>query len=381
MIDLSTVRTINAIIEQDSKDSTYKFALMRGAIDICQHYSHLKEIKGDRAVYPLGLLAEKWIYYYYPIIAHESFIPQRSGEPENPIIRGSLKFRPHFLKVTNFYKARGGFDVFWNDYTSGNLPEDISQEVLLLLKSVRDTITENPMRHIGYSHFKEEYKVFTYEKGPMIRKKKIYPDNNFILENFGTYTISADLSEAFESLGSYLLGEDSIIQQWAEFTHRMSNKAIKTETMLSLLTSKPEDKRYVQMASRVYKQVLDEGWIECVWSGNPIKRMSEMDIDHVLPFARWKNNDLWNLLPAISSVNSKKRDKIPEPALLLKREDIILDYWQKLYESYPDQFLNEIKRSLTGNKPEQQWQENAFESLVEKADYLINTRGYAAFAI
>jgi len=52
-----------------------------------------------------------------------------------------------------------------------------------------------------------------------------------------------------------------------------------------------------------------------------------------LPFARWKNNNLWNLLPAISTVNSKKRDKIPEPALLHKREDVIQDYWQILHAS------------------------------------------------
>jgi len=97
MIDLSTVRTINAIIEQDAKDATYKFALMRGAIDICQQYSHLKDVHGEVAVYPLGLLAEKWIYYYYPIIAHETFIPQRSAEPEDPSARGSLKFRPQFV--------------------------------------------------------------------------------------------------------------------------------------------------------------------------------------------------------------------------------------------------------------------------------------------
>ncbi len=380
MIDLSTVRTINAIIEQDAKDATYKFALMRGAIDICQQYSHLKDVQGEVAVYPLGLLAEKWIYYYYPIIAHETFIPQRSAEPEDLSARGTLKFRPQFVRVTDFYRDRGGFDVFWNDYTRGNLSEEIAPDVLALLKSIRDTITGNPMRHLGYSHFKDEYQVFTYKKGPVIRNTS-YPDPAFVLKNFGTYTLRADLCDAFECLGSYLTGEDSLIQQWAAFTYQKSNKAIKTETMLSLLTTQPEDKRFVRMAGQVYRQALADGPIECVWCGALIKSEAAMHIDHVLPFARWKNNDLWNLLPAISTVNSKKRDKIPEPTLLHKREDVILDYWQILHATYPEQFRQEVARSLIGSQAGSHWQEEAFQSLIEKADYLINIRGYEAFTL
>ena len=380
MINLSTIRTINAIIEQDAKDATYKFALLRGAIDICQQYSHLKNIQREVNVYPLGLLAEKWLYYYYPIIAHETFIPQRSSEPEDPSARGTLRFRPHFAKVTDYYRERGGFDVFWNEYTSGNLSEDIAPAVLALLKSIRDTITENPMKHLGYSHFRDTYQVFTYQKGPVIRNTT-YPDPAYVLENFGTYTLRTDLCDAFECLGSYLTGEDSLIQQWAAFTHQKSNKAIKTETMLSLLATQPEDKRFVRMAGQVYRTALAKSPIECVWCGAQIKSEGAMHIDHMLPFSRWKNNDLWNLLPAISTVNRKKSDKIPEPDLLYKRKDSIMDYWQMLHATYPQQFQQEITRSLTGPQTGLHWQERAFQSLIEKSDYLINTRGYEAFVL
>ena len=40
--DLAQFKQINAIIERDSKDATYKFALLRGAIEISQEYDHLK---------------------------------------------------------------------------------------------------------------------------------------------------------------------------------------------------------------------------------------------------------------------------------------------------------------------------------------------------
>ncbi|WP_048145888.1 HNH endonuclease domain-containing protein [Methanoplanus limicola] len=59
-----------------------------------------------------------------------------------------------------------------------------------------------------------------------------------------------------------------------------------------------------------------------------------MSVDHMIPFSVWKNNDLWNLLPALNSVNSKKSDKIPSPALIEKRSDAITGYWDILHEKY-----------------------------------------------
>ena len=52
---------ISKIIERDSKSSTYKFALLRGTIDIITENSPFIEIDKDRVALPLGLLVEKWL--------------------------------------------------------------------------------------------------------------------------------------------------------------------------------------------------------------------------------------------------------------------------------------------------------------------------------
>jgi len=39
-MDLAQYRRINNIIERDSADATYKYALLRGVIEICQQASH-----------------------------------------------------------------------------------------------------------------------------------------------------------------------------------------------------------------------------------------------------------------------------------------------------------------------------------------------------
>jgi len=54
---------INSIIERDSTDATYKYALLRGTIEICEEYQHLGTEDGEKIWFPIGLLIEKWILY------------------------------------------------------------------------------------------------------------------------------------------------------------------------------------------------------------------------------------------------------------------------------------------------------------------------------
>ena len=98
----------------------------------------------------------------------------------------------------------------------------------------------------------------------------------------------------------------------------------------------------------------------------------------MIPFSVWKNNDLWNLSPALNSVNLKKSDMIPSPALIEKRSDAITGYWDILYEKYPVRFEKEISVSLTGNSgPE--WMDDAVVALADTCQYLIEIRGFGAF--
>jgi len=71
------LKNINTIIERDSKDTTYKFALLRGTIEIIQEKSPYQKFEDNRVILPVGLLILKWLEYYYPIIEKE--LPQRNG--------------------------------------------------------------------------------------------------------------------------------------------------------------------------------------------------------------------------------------------------------------------------------------------------------------
>jgi hypothetical protein len=66
---------ISKIIERDSKTTTYKFALLRGVIDIIQENSPYISFVESRVYIPTGLLIEKWLLYYYPILQSQTSIP------------------------------------------------------------------------------------------------------------------------------------------------------------------------------------------------------------------------------------------------------------------------------------------------------------------
>ncbi|MDZ7767124.1 MAG: hypothetical protein U5K00_22380 [Melioribacteraceae bacterium] len=107
---ISYVENINQIIERDSKDTTYKFALLRATIEIIQEKSPHQKIKDDFVILPVGLLILKWLEYYYPIIEQE--LPQRNGDNLDTF---TLSFRSLLKEVTDFYKLRGGLSVFYSE--------------------------------------------------------------------------------------------------------------------------------------------------------------------------------------------------------------------------------------------------------------------------
>ncbi len=131
---------LRRFIERESKYASYKFALLRGIIEIIQEYDHLKiERDTGKVLFPLGLLIEKWILYYYPLI--ESNIPQIYGK-KDIIFKKELEF---FIKR---YKNNGGFLQFYNDYRYSKLEAD---EIIKLFKKIKLAIYSGPMKYLGHA--------------------------------------------------------------------------------------------------------------------------------------------------------------------------------------------------------------------------------------
>jgi len=360
-----TFNNISKIIERDSKSTTYKFALLRGVIDIIQDNSpYIISIDG-RVHMPIGLLIEKWLLYYYPILESKIAIPQINGSSK-------LAFERQFIKVINGYKKRGGFSAFYNDLRKNGIPVDLNGDVYQLSKKLRYTITHMPMKYIGKSINNFEYSIFNCKNTKL--KKALNFDVEKLINSFGSFSIPFEYYEAFKVLGSFINGQDSILFKWAEFSARASNDNLSVNRVLNEVLKRPITERNINQSKKIYSAILqEEGNVHCVWTG---KKIMKYDIDHLIPFSVWKNNDLWNLLPSDSKTNNRKRDKIPSPKIIEKQKDHILYYWDIIYRNQTKRFKKEIQIALLGQDQFDTWKVKAISQLQNSCKYLIESRGF-----
>lgn len=362
-----TFINISKIIERDSKSTTYKYALLRGTIDIIQDNSPFLKINKDVVEIPLGLLIEKWMLYYYPLLDKDAIIPQIKG------VNSQLAFQVTFLKIINYYKKFGGLSAFFNDIRIKGISKEINKEFYDLVKQLKNNIVKNPMQYIGSSINKSCYSIYNYQNNSILKNSETQ-NTSWLINSCGTFTIPIEYFEAFKVLGSFISGTDNILFKWAEFSVNASQKRITTDKVIAEILKYPITERDVLASKNLYKSILsDAGEITCVWSEMKIKRY---DIDHVIPFSIIKNNDLWNLLPAKSSINNNKRDKIPSVDFITKQKDIIIHYWEMIHKAQEQRFLEEIQITLLGNSQILNWQNSAFKQLLNTSKYLIETRGY-----
>lgn len=361
---------ISKIIERDSKATTYKFALLRGVIDIIQDNSPYIYFNENRVQIPTGLLIEKWLLYYYPILQSEILIPQIHGST-------NLAFGSQFTNLINNYETRGGFSAFYNDLKNKGIPSDLQEDFFILAKKLRDTITKMPMKYIGRSISNDFYSIFNYNNQKLRRIS--YIDIERLIQDFGTFSIPIEYYEPFKILGSFINGQDSILFKWAEFSVNASSNNLSIEKVINEVLKGPITERNISESKRLYKEILQrEGQVYCVWTG---RKISNYDIDHLIPFSVWKNNDLWNLLPSDSRINNLKRDKIPSPYIIERQKDLILDYWEIIYENQTNRFQKEIQVALLGNNSFSSWKNIGILQLQNRCNYLIENRGFEEWKI
>jgi hypothetical protein len=365
-MDRQTFANISKIIERDSKSTTYKFALLRGTIDLINDNSPFIIQNENRVYLPVGLLVEKWLLYYYPIFSSEAVIPQINGD-------AGLAFGPLLKQVTEFYRSIGGFSAFYNDLKNKGLPAALIPLFTQLARLIARTITNMPMRYIGKSVTGLEYSLYHYHKNSSAKAVPITSTLQLV-DTFGTFSIPVEYYEAFKILGSFIGGQDAILFKWANFSVQASGKRLSVEHVLCEVLQSPVTTREITASKTLYKDILTrEGKVHCVWSG---QQLSRYDIDHIIPFAVWKNNDLWNLLPVHPAINNKKRDKIPAAGLIDKQQELIITYWEILNRALPTRFQNELQIALLGYHQEFNWQETAIHRLKESCTYLTATRGF-----
>lgn len=315
---LRPIDRIEGILNRDRKTATYKLALFRALCDIALTRFALASWRPDGMVgVPVDEIVERWIYYYWPLMDNpEGFIPQIRGE--KPGSAKPIAFRRDLGRLIDSFNRSGGLDAFAT--ALGNDALSPQQRTILerLRARLQQTILQGPVHFAGRSSHTNR-NVFEYDR----RTRQVL--------------LGADIWRELCLSGHWI--QDALLLRWSELTADISGGTISRSHVIDRLLRTPTFSRNVDEAKSIYRDMAGK---QCVWTGERL--YGRYEVDHVLPFSLWRNNDLWNLLPAAAAINRAKADRLPTNSLLRKRKGVILEYWDLLHRANPPRFERETGR-------------------------------------
>lgn len=334
---------IEGVLNHDKKSATYKFALFRALAEIAtQSPNNVIWLPNDKVGLSVRKVAEKWLRYYWPLIESNTFIPQLNGE--NPAAGKQIKFRRRLYELVSNFNNSGGFSRFRIERNKDLLTLDNKKLLATVLAEIEYAIIKGPIEFSGGALITG--RVFGYDS---TTRQILIPNALWIELCHLGYWVS-----------------QAVVLQWAEKTTRLG-KGLDVAMIVNLLLDKEDERTTVEARKFFEKQAS----LYCVWTGKSLKK--DFDIDHVIPFDLWHNNDVWNLLPSSELANSKKSNKLPSAQLLQARRDDIIGYWEILRTENQYRFDQEASTLIA--TPKTNWQTALFGQMCEAIEVTALQRG------
>jgi 5-methylcytosine-specific restriction endonuclease McrA len=246
--------------------------------------------------------------------------------------------------LIGLYARAGGYSGFRIERNKGALSADKQKLLKVVMSDIASAIVTGPVKFAGGALITG--RVFDYDSAT---KSVLIPNDLWIELSHLGYWVS-----------------QAVILQWAEKTTSLG-KGIDVASVVGLLLDK-EDIRSTAEARRIFSKLTN---LECVWTGVSLK--DNFEVDHVIPFDLWHNNDSWNLLPASRVANSRKSNKLPSAKLLKKRKENIVNYWEALINLENAKFKREAETLLV--LPEINWQNSLFGQMSASIEMTALQRG------
>jgi SAM-dependent methyltransferase len=307
---------LRQIILSDSKETTYKLALLRALCRIADSAAGVARVRDDDHVaLPLGLIGLYWLRLFKPLLKDN--FPQ-SADNIGLAKLGFVKQGYRALEPISHLDLRMGMTGF---------SVASARALHAALGDAIRTITSMPMRYITHADGAPVFKPEPRRRGTTPTALRL--DEPY-LASFGECLVPIPLWVALQRYTVWI--EPAIEAEWARLMKRFAEGQgrVLNPITLSQAMAWPDPNRDVRAARERALGLLEVNNLHCVWSG---KRLSpnNLAMDHCLPFAVWACDDLWNLLPAHKDINNRKSDRLPSHRMLRDRQGAILEWWQQGY--------------------------------------------------
>ena len=381
-----TQSDLQKVLLQDHKTASYKLALLRALCDVnmthpyqadylTQEESQSLFIRKNRdarspamVAIPSLLILESFIEYYW----HFLF---RLGSQHYQIQKGrALGFQRELLALIAHYRwdantsdaSYWAWEKFREKYYRHQLTIEEERLFWRLLQKVHRTVKDGPVYYLGQSlrKYDDEGNQWFFMSGKGERPKDMTPQA--LRQYFGLLYCPAHLWQTLHHSAALL--RDATILQWFQFTKdhaRGANPAILHDIFSALLPTYSD--RCTNLARRILRKILSHTLVSipCVWSNQRLSDLASIDIDHIIPWSRIHNNDLWNLMPTSASINRQKSDKCVSTALLERQKDNIVRVWHWWLENDTKLFQEQACQTLLHSTwSDHAWEKDLFEALV-----------------
>ncbi|MCP4324940.1 MAG: methyltransferase domain-containing protein [Psychromonas sp.] len=316
---------IRHVALNDGKSATHKLALMRVLLRIADgHPGAVIRREDNRVILPMGLVALYWANQYKDLIDKQQLFQTQNKKPNMG-----------FMKEDGWHQLT---HLQASDYRIGDLfVDDDAKAMFKMLSASTSNIKNMPSKFITYPN--SEKGVFEVTSKTVRAKDSLFLDLTSLKE-WGEFSLPEHLWTAFNRYACWI--EPVLISEWvktmAGYKGNVQFKSPENQHKLFSALDWLEAKRSTTEVRNRFDNLQKEQGNQhnCVWTNNSLKR--KYAIDHCMPFARWPNNDLWNLLPSDTDVNGQKSDRLPTEQKMKNAKQRISDWWS-------DAWVNETEES------------------------------------
>ncbi|MFA3792569.1 methyltransferase domain-containing protein [Aliiglaciecola sp. SL4] len=349
---------IRHVAVNDGKSATHKLALLRVLLRIADGHPGAvirreSLATGDRVILPLGLVALYWMHQYKDLIDHHQLFQVPNAKPNMG-----------FMKPDGWHKLKHRAA---SDYRIGNL--FTGEDAIALHKTISASaknIKEMPCQYITLPNQKTQ--VFEAATKSVRARDSIFLDLP-TLQKWGEFSLPETTWLALSRYACWI--EPVLVNEWVKtMAVYKGNAAYATpEKQVYLYQAlKWLDPQRTTSEVRNRFEVLSKSQsMQCVWSAKRLNQ--EYDIDHSMPFSRWPNNDLWNLVPSDHKVNNNKRDRLPSELKLKEAKERMQDWWLSAWledevANQKQRFFAEANIALPGLTPHNDSIDDLFDALL-----------------
>jgi SAM-dependent methyltransferase len=343
---------IRHVALNDGKSATHKLALMRVLLRIADGHPGAvirreHTLQGSRVILPVGLVALYWCHQYKVLIDQHGLYQTPSKSPNMG-----------FMKDDGWHKLTHRSAT---DYRIGHLfVGDDAKALHRTLTAAVSNIKNMPCKYITLPN--SDVSVFEVESKKVKAIDSLFLDMES-LSQWGEFSLPETVWNAFARYACWV--EPVLVSEWMKTMQGyQGNKSPKQQLAIVSSLDWLEAKRSTEESRKRFDVLRQTQSQQCVWSGKVLKQ--EFAIDHCMPFARWPNNDLWNLLPSDSKVNGQKSDSLPTARKLKDARSRITDWWQQAWnddQTDSIRFFAEANIALAGLTTNNTSIDDLFEAL------------------